>query len=428
MSNEFGVWGATAPAAASTDSLRDALECDVAIVGAGYTGLSTALHLAERGLPAVILEANQPGFGASGRNTGWVEPNWWLKRPADIVKLYGTERGSQLSRWVAAGPKLLERWEAQYALDLQRDQRGLLLASDEPGKAAALESEARDWQALGVPNEFLDGPSIARAVAVAPDRYCGAMLLRDGMTLNPLALCRGLARACRERGARVFERSPVVAIAREAACWRLTTPQGQVRCRRLVLATDAYTRDLWPELAAAFSTWRVALIASEPYPELRSLLPGGHAFADMGLANIFTLRGTPQDHLVTSTFAPMRRTLAPAEVAIPFMRKFVRVFPGRPLPRWRYVHFGDIGLSQDMLPHVCRIGEDAWTAFGYSGTGINFALLLGAQLAGLAAGGREQDLMFPMSSLTPMKLRRAASFGLRYVHAPLARHLVSRLA
>jgi sarcosine oxidase len=427
MGNEYGVWGATTPAAPANDSLRDALECDIAIIGAGYTGLSTALHLAERGLPAVILEACEPGFGASGRNTGWVEPNWWLKRPADIVRMYGTERGSLLSRWVAAGPRLLERWEAQHGLDLQRDQRGLLLATVESGKAAALETETRDWQALGVHNEFLDGAAIARAIAVAPDRYCGAMLLANGMTLNPMALCRGLASACLALGAQIFERSPVVKIAREAAGWRLLTPQGQVRCQRLVLATDAYTRALWPELAAAFSTWHVALIASEPYPELRSLLPGGHAFADMGLANIFTLRGTPQDQLVTSTFAPLRRMLSPAQVARPFMRKFTRIFPGRPLPRWQHVHFGEIGMSPDMLPHICRIGPDAWTAYGYSGTGINFALLLGSQLAELAAGGREQDLMFPMSPLASMKFRRVAGFGLKYVHAPLARHVVSRI-
>jgi len=428
MSDEFGVWGVTALAAAAGVSLRDAIECEVAIIGAGYTGLSTALHLAERGLSAVILEAREPGYGASGRNTGWVEPNWWLKRPADIVAIHGTERAAQLSRWVASGPMLLERWDAQHELDLQLDQRGLLLASDDPGKTAALEAEVRDWQALGIPNEFLDGAAVARAVAVAPGRYRGAMLLRNGMTLNPLALCRGLARACRKSGARIFEHSPVTAMARETAGWRLSTAQGQVRCRRLVLATDAYTRKLWPQLAAAFSTWHVAVIASEPYPELRNLLPGGHAFADMGLANIFTLRGTPQDHLVTSTFAPLRRQLPAAAVARPFMRKFARVFPGCPLPRWLYVHFGEIGMSQDMLPHVCRVGPDAWTAYGYSGTGINFSLLLGSQLAELAAGGREQDLVFPTVSLAPMKLRRTASFALRYMHAPLARHVVSRIA
>lgn len=428
MRGEFGVWETTASPAPVTPALTEPLDAEIAIVGAGYTGLSTALHLAERGERCVVVEAGEPGSGGSGRNTGWLEPNWWTRQPRDLVREHGPERAARLSRWVASGPRLLADWEARYGLRLERDQSGLLLATTDVARAEAMAKEAADWVALGVYNEFLDGTSLARHVAVPAGAYRGALLLRDGCTLNPLALSRELARACVERGVAVHGGTPVRSIAREHERWVLRTPRAMIRSRRLVLATDACTRALWPALTASFATWHLAVIASAPYAGLRELLPGGHAFADTGLANIFTLRGTPQQRLVTSTFAPVRRRITPDAVAKPFARRFARAFPDRAAPRWEHAHFGEIGLTPDMLPRLARIGPDAWTAYGYSGTGMNFALLLGGDLARLAAGEPERDATFPVGELRPMPMRRGIGAGLRYLHAPLSRHVVSRFA
>ena len=426
MSGEFGVWAASAPAAPALPPLDADLDCEIAIVGAGYTGLSTALHLAEAGQRCVVLEAQEPGWGASGRNTGWLEPNWWMKKPADIASLYGSDRGAELSRWVASGPQLLDRWIAQYGLQVEIERGGLVLATEQPDKAAELEAEVRDWQALGVAHDYLDRTGVQRYIPTS--RYAGGILLKGGATLNPLALSRELARACVARGVEIFVRSPVAAIERDGSSWRLKTPRGTVRCRRLVLATDAYTRDLWPALGGSFATWHVAVIASEPYARLHELLPGGAAFCDLGMSNIFTLRRAAGDRLVTSTFAPVRRSLSPAAVAGPFMRKFSKVFPTQPAPRWQYAHFGEIGLSRDMMPRIVQIGPQAWTAYGYSGTGMNFALLMGGELSRLVQADQIDAARFPVASFERFALRRVIGLALRYVHAPVARSLVSRIA
>lgn len=426
MSETFGVWATTAPTAPAVPLLDADFDCEIAIVGAGYTGLSTALHLAEEGQRCVVLEAQEPGWGASGRNTGWLEPNWWMKKPADIARLHGSDRGAELSRWVASGPALLDRWIAQYDLQVEIERSGLVLATERPDKAAAIEAEVRDWQALGVAHDYLDRSALQRYIPTS--RYVGGILLKGGATLNPLALSRELARACLARGVEIFARTPVGTIERKDSSWQLTTPRGIVRCRRLVLATDAYTRDLWPALRGSFATWHVALIASEPYARLRELLPGGAPFADLGMSNIFTLRRAAGDRLVTTTFAPVRRSLSPAAVAGPFMRKFSKVFPTEPAPRWQYVHFGEIGLSADMMPRIVQIGPQAWTAYGYSGTGINLALLMGGDLSRLVQADRVDAATFPVAPFQPVALRGAIGLALRYVHAPVARHLVSRVA
>jgi glycine/D-amino acid oxidase-like deaminating enzyme len=422
--SEFGVWSVSAPALPPLPRLDGPIESEVAIIGAGYTGLSTALHLAEAGTPAVLLEAGEPGSGASGRTTGWLEPNWWLATPRSIAAMHGAQRGAELSRWVASGPKLLKRWVTEYRLEIEPEQSGILLATSGAAKAQALESEARDWQALGVDNDYLDGAAVAQHVPTR--RYCGGLLLREGTTVNPLALSRELARACLLRNTRLFVESPVKRIVREHAAWRLETPRGRVRCNRLVLATDAYTRDLWPALTAAFATWQVAVIASKTGAGVRDLLPRNAAFGDLSLGNLFTLRSARGDRLVSSTFAPLwRRSRNAALLAQPFMRKFRSVFPDGPAPTWQYAHFGEIGLSRDMLPRLCAIGPDAWTAYGYSGTGMNLALLLGGELAALAQAG---ETVFPVTSLAPRRGRALTSFVLNCVYAPIARHLTSRFA
>jgi glycine/D-amino acid oxidase-like deaminating enzyme len=423
--SEFGVWGATAPPAPVLPRLDSALRADVAIVGAGYTGLSTALHLAERGLRSVVLEAREPGWGASGRNTGWLEPHWWMKQPSDIYRMFGEQLGLELTRWVASGPALLDRWIKCHGLELAVDNRGLLLATTDAAKAGKLESEVAEWRAAGIDHEYVDAAGLEKYI---PSRiYRGAMLLREGLTLNPLALCRGLARAAVAAGASIFVESGVTSIEHAHGQWRLRTRDGEIECRRLVLATDAYTRRLWPQLQRTFATWHAAVVATDAYPELDRVLPGGPAFADLGMSNLFTLRRAG-DRLVTSTLAPVRRGLSATDVARPFARKFARVFPGLPPPSWAFRHYGEIGVSNDMMVRLCSIGPDAWTVYGYSGTGMNMALLLGERLADLAETGAQREPAFPVTPLAPLAMRGALAFGLRYVHAPLVRHVVSRFA
>jgi glycine/D-amino acid oxidase-like deaminating enzyme len=426
LSAEFGVWANTAPAALALPSLTERTECDILVIGAGYTGLSTALHLAEQSISCTVIEAQQPGWGASGRNTGWLEPNWWMKQPKDLIAQFGEDLGQRLSRWVAAGPELLERWIGRYQLEIEFSQKGLLLATDQAAKAQAWVGEANDWQALGINNRFLGAAEIADFIPT--DRYCGGLLLSAGATLNPLALSRELARACLESGVSLFAGTPALSIHRSGSQWLVFTPQGSVSARRIVLATDAYTGDLWPELRSAYALWELALIASSPYQPMQELLARGTPLGDMALSNIFTLRSTPAQNLVTSTFAPLRTRLSAAATAKPFMRKFARVFPKLPKPEWQQVHRGIIGLSRDMMPHLCNIGPGAWTAYGYSGTGINLALLLGGELANLVATDEPMETLFPVSQLRPMSGHGLISAGMKYLHAPLSRHVISRFS
>ncbi|HKX55983.1 MAG TPA: FAD-binding oxidoreductase [Xanthomonadales bacterium] len=425
LGHPFGVWGETAPPCPALAKFSGAQTVDIAIVGAGYTGLSAALHLAKVGARCAVLEAFEPGWGESGRNTGWMEPNWWMKDPALIRARFGAERGNELTQIVASGPALLSRWIAEYGLAIEWDPCGLVMATADSRQALKLAQESRDWQSLGIDHPYLDESAMGRYVAGS--YFKGGLWLKGGATLNPLALSRELCRAAIEAGAQVHVHSPVRSIKQNKGLWELTSDGGTLTCRTLLLATGVSTGTLWPRIASAQAEWHAAVIASDPYDALDDLLPAGSAVADLNFTNILTLRRAAGNRLVTSVLAPALPNGDAGSVAVPFMRKFRRLFPHFPEPRWRYLHYGKIGLSRDMLPRLCQLGPNAWTAFGYSGTGINYAVLFGRFLAELALSDGHAETAWPVEPLAPYPLRRTVGAALRYLHAPVSRNILSRL-
>jgi glycine/D-amino acid oxidase-like deaminating enzyme len=424
LQGEFGVWELTAPPAIQTPVLDGPIDAEVAIVGAGFTGLSTALHLAETGVRAVVVEAVAPGFGASGRNAGWMQPDWWHKSPASVVAEMGRERTERVTRWLATGPARLQAWTERYRLSTGLDRRGLLHAIDRASGIAKLETLARAWQALGRDVEMVDEREVKRQVATS--QHCAGVVFQDGAVVNPLALSRELARACLGHGVQIFSGTRVSRIDRRDDAWHLESLRGRVRARRLVVATDAYTEGLLPAVSRSMAIWRLAVVGSAPYPALDQLLRIGRPFAEHGSASLFSLRPDGAGRLVTSTFVPLRGSLSAADMAAPVTRRFRSVFPDLPVPDWRHVHYGNVGLSRDLLPRICAIGDDAWTAFGYSGNGVNASLLIGGELARHAAGVAVHDAVLPVSAPKPFPLRHLAGFGVQRVVGPLVRAFASR--
>jgi glycine/D-amino acid oxidase-like deaminating enzyme len=314
----------------------------------------------------------------------------------------------------------LQTWTDRYNLSIGLDRRGLLLGIESATSLKKTEPAARAWQSLGINLQLVDGSEVSRQVAAS--RYRAGVVFDDGAVLNPLALSRELARACLQQGVRIYSRSRVLKIRRCERAWHLESASGSVRARRLVLATDVSTADLWPRVSRAMATWRLAVIASTPYPALGELLRIGRPFGEHASATLFSLRADSAGRLITSTFLPLGggSRLSAARMAVPVTRRFRRVFPDFPVPDWQYVHFGDVGLSRDLLPRICAIGDDAWTAYGYSGNGVNASLLVGGELARHAAGNAD-EAVFPLTEPREFPLRVLARFGVQCVHGPLVR-------
>jgi len=402
------LWAATAAAPIHHAELVHDDEADVCVVGGGFTGLSTALHAAEAGARVVLLEAAEPGWGASGRNGGQVIPG--LKWDPDALEeLLGTERGARLVEFVGSAPDLVFALIDRHHIACSARHEGWIHAVHGPAALAAEEARVRQWRARGAEIELLDRDSVAAALGTR--EYLSGALDRRGGWLQPLDYARGLARAAREAGAKVHAGSPATDIDRVGGGWRVLTDRAAVSARQVFICTNAHTGALVPRLSRSLVPLVSYQAATQPLSEtLRSqILPKGQVVSDTRrLLRYFCM--DPAGRLVMGGRGRFRAT-ATREAYRHVESSLRRVFPEAASARLDFFWSGQVALTLDSLPHLHELESGLWFAGGYNGRGVALATALGRGLAGLAGGARAEDLPLPPSPVRPIpfhRLRRPA--------------------
>jgi len=386
----------TAARADAVTPLSGDRKADVVVIGGGYTGLSTALHLAERGTDVVLLEAYEPGWGASGRNGGQVNPG--LKHDPDAVERdLGGELGARLVAFAGAAPAFVFDLIERLGISCELRRCGTLRAARHPKHVERVHVTVEQYARRGAPVEFLDPGAIARATGT--EQYQGALLDRRGGALNPLSYARGLARAATRAGATVHGGTRVNRIERSGAMWKIRSATGQVSATHVVLATNGYTDSLWPKLSRTIVPVFGAIAATEPLPEAvaRGLLPGGQVLYESGAVTVY-YRLDAARRLIIGGRGPMQEIQTPAD--IPHIQKYARrLWPALADVRWTHGWGGRLGFTADQYPHVHEPAEGVIACLGYCGRGVAMGTALGAALAKRILGeGRE----FPLP-VTPLK-------------------------
>lgn len=232
------LWNHSAALAPETSALSSDISCDTAIIGGGFTGLSAALHLAEAGIDAVVLEAKAIGFGGSGRNVGLVNAGMWM-RPDDIIAAVGETVGERLVKDLGDGPAYVFELIGKHGIECEAIHNGTLhLAVGQDG-VKEVETRAAQWQRRGAPVEALSADMAGKLTGASG--FAGALLDRRAGTVQPLGYARGLARAAMNAGARLFTGTPVVSATRNGETIVLKTAGGQVRAKKLIIASNAYS-------------------------------------------------------------------------------------------------------------------------------------------------------------------------------------------
>jgi glycine/D-amino acid oxidase-like deaminating enzyme len=390
----------TAQAAPQTAPLDADVRADVAVVGGGITGLSTALHAAEAGAAVVVLEAEDPGFGASGRNGGQINPG--LKVDPDTVERdFGVDLGRRMNALAGAAPDLVFELVKRLRIDCDARQNGTLRAAVRATHAAAVRTTAEQLRRRGAPIELLEGRALERATGT--DRYAVAMLDRRGGDLNPLSYSRGLARAAIEAGARVHGRTRVIRMTPTDGTWRLETGLGSVSAAQVVLATNGYTDPLWPGLRRTIVPLFGAIAASAPLAEAaaRRILPDRPVLYESGLVTVY-YRIDREQRLLIGGRGPMREIAA--VTAIPHLTRYAtRLWPMLEGVEWTHAWGGRLAMTRDHYPHVHEPAPGALICLGYNGRGVAMATALGAALARRIAHPREPFDM-PLTALRPIPL------------------------
>lgn len=398
------LWTLTSSDLVDCPALTGHMDVDVAVIGGGYTGLSAALHLAERGVSVAVLEAHEPGFGASGRNTGEVVPGWSRHEPDQIVAEFGTERGERMNTWVQGSVDLVFDLIERHDIGCHATRNGWLMPADNPRRLAVARGKHDSWARRGADVALLDADT-TRALTGSP-RYIGAWLHRRGGMIQPLGYARGLARAAQTAGAAIHGDSPVVAIRRDGATHVLQTPAGQVTARRVVVATNAYSGELFPDLARSQVPFRLFQVATAPMGDNleRTVLPEGHGISDARRV-LWAFRKDPEGRLVSGV-APLSERVSRDEMRRMARHQFDTIFPQ--LSDVPVEHFwnGLVAVTLDRLPRLVDLGDGIHAGFGYSGRGIAMATGMGQLLAMRATDDPDGSAVLPVGAPRPLPMHR----------------------
>ncbi|MGZ5841799.1 MAG: NAD(P)/FAD-dependent oxidoreductase, partial [Xanthobacteraceae bacterium] len=222
------LWAATAPTGPALPTLEGDQTSDVAIIGAGFTGLSTAIHLREAGVSTTVIEAAEPGWGASGRNNGQVIPTLAGHDPSAMVKRHG-EAGERFNAMLRDSASYLFDLVRKYNIPAEAEQAGWVQPVHSPGRFKLAEKRVREWSAIGAPVELLDRAAVS--TMLGSTAWFGGFWNRTGGHINPLALTRGMAEVALKLGAVIYARSPAISIAHGNDRWTVKTANGAVTAR-----------------------------------------------------------------------------------------------------------------------------------------------------------------------------------------------------
>ena len=413
------LWHATAaPAALLPQALGD-ITTDLLIIGGGFAGLSTALHAAEAGLKVVLLEANQIASGATGRNAGFVVPNFAKVDPEAIRAALGKAKGSQLVQMAATSADLVFDLIKRHAIACDAQRSGWIQPSHSPNALARAKDRVRQWSAMGRPVEFLTAAAVQNLTGAKG--WLGGWIDHSGGVLNPVAYARGLAQAAEKAGAHLFESSRVTALTATPNGWQARTASAIIHARRVVNVTNAYADNLIPGLAHSYFPLKVFQIATEPLPQsVRArLLPGGQCVSD-SRRNLFTFRFDAANRLITGGMHILGLG-ADARVPKSIHRRMAQMLNLHDLPPLQYAWSGLAAVMPSFLPRLITPAPNLIAGIACNGRGIAMTTAMGRELAQWAAGTPPESLAIPTTPPAPIPLHALMR------HAPNALLPISQL-
>ena len=416
---------------APAPQLAESLDCDVAIVGGGYTGMWTAYDLTERapGTRIVVLEQDICGGGPSGRNGGFVH-GWWDQLPL-LVDLHGRDAALELARASEMAVRQIGEFCDRHGVDAWFTPAGYLQASASPAQDDEWSRAAEVCRELGVPDAYVPLSAEEVQSRCALPRFRSGVLMPSGATVQPAHLARGLRRVLIERGVVIHEGTRVLRL-EPGKPVRLRTDSGEVRAEQVVLGMNAWAAG-WPGFRTRLMTWASYIVLTEPIPDRLEEIgwTGGEAITDSRFT-IHYFRTTRDGRIafgagvgaagyggaIGRVFTEDRAAVSRAAAG------FRHLFPMLADVRLDDAWGGPIDISSDRLPAIgSRHGGRVHFAHGYSGNGVGPARLAGRILAALVDGGSDPIAQLP---IVGARARRFPPEPFRYIGARMIREALVR--
>ncbi len=409
---ESSLWGASAIANPVEGPLQEALQAEVLIIGGGYTGLSSALHLAEKGVSVVLLEANSIGFGGSGRNAGLVNAGVW-QNPDHVRAQLGDEAGERFNLALRDSPALVSSLVERHNLDCDFQSTGTVNIAHNANAMRHLENRCRQMQDLGAAVELIDGES-AQAISASPVYRHGGIHDPGAATIHPLSYARSLAKAALGLGARLFQQSGVETLTRQNDRWLATTADGSVSAEQVIVATNAYADQHSPQVRDSIVPVFIFHCATAPLADeiASAIIPGRQGLWDTQL--LLTSSRIDKDGRLVMSSAGRLQGLQRAIRENWMTRMRDQLYPQTRGVGWAFQWSGQIGITSSKILRVQLLAPGVFAPAGYNGRGIGPGSVIGKQLADTIVSGNRDDFPFPIEALYREKWRATRAAYYRY--------------
>lgn len=405
------LWEKTAAAGPALDRLQGDRAVDVAIVGGGIMGLSAAIHLAERGAAVALVEAEVLGFGASGRNGGFIVPHFARTDPDRVIADLG-EAGERLVQLVGHSAKALFDLVRRYDIACDAHQGGWFQPAHSRKAMRMVEERFRQWSARGQPVQLHDAAATAKLTGCRG--YYGSWSHALGGTVHPLKFVRGLAQAAQGRGAALFDHSPVQKLHRDGARWLVETGSGVLAAERVLVCTNALSQGILPQLARTVIPVDIYQAATTPIParERESLLRQGQCLSDTRL-DLFTYRFDAEWRLISGSLVVLERG-ARARLSRRMAYRLQKALELQQTPAIEFIWRGTAAATPGTLPALYEPAPGVLAGTGCNGRGIALCTELGRVMAELAMGTSPKSSAVPIRPLRSHPWRSLSRWGARY--------------
>ncbi|WP_168878870.1 NAD(P)/FAD-dependent oxidoreductase [Rhizobium sp. P28RR-XV] len=408
-------WYASAQPAPETGPLVGEATVDVCIVGAGYTGLTTAIELSRKGVSVALLERREAGYGGSGRNAGHCSPTFSYYTLEKVRSLLGEPWAERLIRRQTRAADKAGEYIAHYGIDCEWVQNGLVIGAMRPGHVPALEHKTESYNAVGAKTRML-GRDEAIAITGSP-RMHGGWINEDGAHLHPLKYARGLARGAMSEGAALYTGSPANRCERQGAKWKVISDRGHVIADKVIFATGAYTVDGWPDLEKSYRILPIYVCATNCLSDRtrETVLPDNNSMID-GRGDFYCYKWTADNRIVASMFILGQRGRDPAYTKRVMTDKLLWLYPQiTEEVSWDYYWFGELDMQYRTVPRLYGLAPGVVALTGLSGRGVPTGTMLGGILSDWAIGVSERDLDLRIEPLhqAPRWMDYAPSYKLR---------------